>query len=94
MHNALADALIAKSLSIAKIGQELSDSGSNTEQDAARIERLYFEIGSLVLANIGSIAAALYHASALSILLSTPIPSAEELDRQAKTLNALDVTKN
>lgn len=94
MKNPLADELIAKCMAITKIGKELNDQGSHTEADAARIERLYFEIGSLVLANLGVIASTLYLAAAMKNCMAIEIPTIGDVKMQIKDLTDVDLTKN
>lgn len=94
MQNPLADELISKCMSITQIGKELNDQGSHTQADAARIERLYFEIGSLVLANLGVIASSLYLAAAMKNCMDIEIPTIGTVKMQIKELTNVDLTKN
>lgn len=94
MNNPLADELIAKCMAITAIGKELKNSGSNTENDARRIERLYFEIGSLVLANLGIITGSLYSHAAFRNALAFEIPTIGDIKMQIRDLNDTDKTSN
>lgn len=94
MNNPLADALINRCMAIQAIGKELNAAGSHTDNDAKRIERLYFELGSLVMANLGVISGSLYANAALRIALTQGMPDAELIEKQVKEFNDLDTTKN
>lgn len=93
MSTQLSDMLINRCVTIVTIGKELKEAGSHTQQDAARIERIYFEMGSLVLANIGTISSALNLAEAMRTVVNAPVATPEQLESQIKYLNDIDLTK-
>jgi hypothetical protein len=99
MSSDLGTAFLVRVQTIAAIGKEANEKGDKATPEeraiiSSRIERLYFEIGSLVMANLHVIVTSLSLSMMIRYNLGQTMPTDADVAKQIEALNSFDLSKN
>ncbi len=86
MNTPLAEELLKRVQGVLETGKKLSEREASAE-DSADLERLYFELGSLVIANMATIYTALFTAHAIKAMMQIKDATPDDIAKQISNMS-------